>query len=430
MERRVRFHEAGVRGRIDLLRAASRLSAEDAVTLRERQGLTASEADRMGENVIGTFSLPMSAVPGFLVNGREYVVPMVTEEPSVVAALGAAAKIIRETPGFTATVEGSFLIGQVYLTDVPETNVAAASLANNRDLILEHANRCHPRMTARGGGAKDIEIRTPADHTLAVHIVVDTCDAMGANLVSTMCEATAPLIERLTGGKVLLRVLSNLADRALVQASTEINPDLLTRNGTAGRALRDRIVMASQVAEVDPYRAATHNKGIMNGIDAVAIATGNDWRALEAGAHAFAAGEGRYRPLSTWRVTSMGALQGRIRLPLKVGTVGAQLECNPMARIALRVLGVGSAAELASVMAAVGLAQNFAALRMLVSEGISGGHLKLHARSVAVAAGARGDEADLIAERLVQEKEVKIWRARELLSRGRSTLDGGKLPEK
>ncbi len=388
--------------------------------LANQHVLGAEEADRLIENVIGVFSLPMGLGLNFLINERDYIVPMVVEEPSILAAVSSAAKLIRRTGGFETSSTESLLIGQIQLVNVQDPERTCELILENKSEILNLANSLHPRMVARGGGAKDVEahpVTSKASGTkmVAVHLLVDTRDAMGANLVNTMCEGVAPLIEKITGGTVFLRILSNFTDRAMVQARTVIPVEILEGRGSTGEEVRDAIIAATDFAASDPYRAATHNKGVMNGIDAVAIATGNDWRAIEAAAHAYAGQGDSYTSLTSWTKDAKGSLVGKIELPLKVGIVGGPMESNPAVGMVHRILGIKSARELAEVMAAVGLAQNFAALRALTTEGIQRGHMTLHARSCAVAAGAAPEVFDSVVDRLVKSGEVKIWKAREIL---------------
>lgn len=382
--------------------------------------LDTEQADRLIENVIGTFGLPMGLGLNFLINDRDYLVPMVVEEPSIVAAVSSIAKIVRQAGGFKAKADRPRLIGQIQIVNVPDTEQARQDILANREEILNLANSLHPNMVARGGGADRVEVFKHGDtashgQMLVVHLLVDTCDAMGANMVNTMCEGTAPLMEKLTGGKVFLRILSNLADQAMVRARVIIPPELLADQDYTGEQIRDGIILANEFAEMDPYRATTHNKGIMNGIDAVAIATGNDWRAIEASAHAHAARHGRYQALTRWYADAHGHLVGELDLPLKVGTVGGQIQANPAAKLAYRILGTQSAAELAEVMCTVGLAQNLAAIKALSTEGIQSGHMTLHARSVAMAAGATEAQFDDVVDRLVASGDIKVWRAQQIL---------------
>jgi hydroxymethylglutaryl-CoA reductase len=368
--------------------------------------LDVTNADNMIENVIGVMGLPVGLGLNFLINGRDYVVPLAVEEPSIVAGLSFAAKTARTAGGFETSSTEPILIGQIQLVDVPHPTKARQQLERRKEEVLNLANSLHPRMVARGGGATDLEvILHPASpenvEMMVVHLMVNTCNAMGANLVNTMCEGVASFIESVTGGKVFLRILSNLADRSLARASVKIPVELLGNNGYDGEQVRDGIVIASQFAAIDSYRAATHNKGIMNGIDAVALATGNDWRAVESGAHAYAARGTKYTSLSRWYKDEGGSLVGEIELPLRVGIVGGPMQSNPSVDMNLRITKVESSRELAEVMAAVGLAQNFSALRALATEGIQRGHMTLHARSVI--------------DRLVESGEVKIWKAEEII---------------
>jgi hydroxymethylglutaryl-CoA reductase len=416
------FYRLDIRQRIQRLEQCGLLSAADAALLREgRHVLLPAAADKIIENVIGVFGLPFAIAPNFVVNGIARLAPMVVEEPSIVAGLSFAAALARRAGGFQARCDESLLAGQVHLTQLADADAAAARIEAAADELLAAANAVHPRLLARGGGVREIEVRRLSlrggDAALAVHLLVDTRDAMGANLVNTICEAVAPRVAEIGGGTVAMRILSNLADRSLVTARVSYPADQLAAEGLDGAAVRDAIVATSDIAAADPYRAATHNKGIMNGIDAVAIATGNDWRAIEAGAHAYAALDGRYRPLSRWSVGSAGELVGEIRVPLKVGTVGGTLAANPAAALGLRIAAVDSAAELAQLMAAVGLAQNFAALRALATSGIQKGHMRLHARSLVAAAGIAGDRFDAAVEELIASGEISETRARDIAAR-------------
>lgn len=388
--------------------------------LAGKQVLKTNEADKMIENVVGVFGLPMALGLNLVVNGKDYLVPMVVEEPSILAAVSSAAKIAGCNGGFTSTAEESLLIGQIQLVNVPNIARAKNLIMQNKDEIISLANSLHPNMSARGGGVKDIEIyvhsgRGKHSDMLVTHLLVDTKDAMGANLVNSMCEGVAPLLEQITDGDVFLRILSNLTDRAIVKAEVTLPASLLKMNGYSGEKVRDGIILASDFAAVDPYRATTHNKGIMNGIDPVAIATGNDWRAIEAAAHAYAARGGRYTSLTKWFKNDKGDLCGKIEIPLKVGTVGGSLESNPAIRLAYKILDVKSAKELAQIMAAVGLAQNFSAIKALATEGIQRGHMSLHARSVAMTAGTDNEIFEEVVEKLIESGEIKTWKAKEII---------------
>lgn len=385
-----------------------------------RQVVSLQAADKMLENVIGIFGLPLAVAPNFVVNNRDCIVPLVVEEPSIVAGLSGAAALARTSGGFTASLSESLLAGQIHVVEFDDIEDAVKALADARESLIATADAVHPRLKQRGGGVRDIEFRTlqlaSGSPLIAVHVLVDTGDAMGANLVNTICESLAPSIAEVCGGDVALRILSNLTDRSVCSASVRYSVDVLATAEMTGEQVRDGIVLASRIADVDPYRAATHNKGVMNGVDAVAIATGNDWRAIEAGAHAFAARDGGYSTLTKWSVDSDGKLAGSIDLPIKPGVVGGTLASNPAAALGLAISGAQSAEQLAELMAAVGLAQNFAALRALATGGIQKGHMHLHARSVAMAAGAAESELDDVIERLLASGEVKSWKAEEILN--------------
>lgn len=406
------FYKLNLEERASIVGDLAGLTEEEVAVLKI--GLSAQRAEYMIENVVTTYALPLGIAVNFLINGKDYLVPMAIEEPSVVAGASHAAKIVREGGGFTATSTEPLMIGQVQVLDVKNLDEAAEAVLEAKEEIIEIANRLHPTIVSLGGGAKDVEVRKLKD-VLIVHLIYDCRDAMGANAVNSVCEKVAPLIERITGGRVVLRIVSNLADRRLARASCVVPKEALAAGGFCGEEVVKRIIEAHALAEVDPYRAATHNKGIMNGIDAVAIATGNDWRAIEAGAHAYAARGGRYTSLTTWEEDADGNLVGRIELPLAVGVVGGATKVHPTAKVALKILGVKSARELAEVMASVGLAQNLAALRALATEGIQIGHMRLHARQVAMAAGAEGELIEEVATRLVSEGRIRLNRAKEVL---------------
>jgi hydroxymethylglutaryl-CoA reductase len=424
------FYRRNIAERLHLLEEAGVLTPDDYEMLVEgRQVLDALAADRLIENVIGVFGMPLGLGLNFVVNEREMVVPMVVEEPSIIAAVSAAAKTVRAAGGFSCSSTDPILIGQIQVVDVRHVAEAREAVEEHKAEIMDLANSLHPNMVARGGGARDVDVHvhpgtSSRPEMFVVHLLVDTRDAMGANLVNSMCEEVAPLIEQLTGGTVFLRILSNLADHAMVRADCVIPVELLATERYSGAEVRDGIVLANQFAEADPYRAATHNKGIMNGIDAVALATGNDWRAIEASAHAYASMQGRYRALTRWSTTESGQLAGTLQLPLKVGTVGGQIQANPACGIAHRILGSPTARDLAEIMAAVGLAQNFSAIRALSTDGIQRGHMALHARSVAVAAGAPPALFESVVERLIEGGDVKVWKAREILDELRVSTHG------
>jgi len=416
-----KFYQANIPERLEILRERGVLNKQDFFALLNHEiVLTAEQADKMIENVIGVFGFPMALGLNFLINEKSYLVPMVVEEPSIVAAVSSAAKTIRNSGGFKSISDEPMMIGQIQIVDVNHPSKVQHAILREKEEIINLANSLHPKMIARGGGVKDLEViihpgATHKGDMVVVHLMVNTRDAMGANLVNSMCEGVASLIEKISDGKVFLRILSNLTDRAMVRASCRIPTNLLDGKGYSGEEVRDGIILANEFAYVDPYRAATHNKGIMNGIDAVAISTGNDWRAIEAAAHAYAARGHSYTSLTHWNRTDDGELYGVLEIPLKVGIVGGSLESNPAVGIAHRILNATSAKELAEVMGAVGLAQNFAALRALVTEGIQQGHMTLHARSVAISAGAPPEIFDDVVEKLVEDGEIKVWRAREII---------------
>ncbi len=412
------FYKMERHERLKSLAERSGLDLSEVAALAESSPLAFEAADYMIENAVGVLGLPLGMGLNFVVNGHERLVPMAVEEPSVVAAASSAARLIRGAGGFIAEADPSLMIAQIQLLHVPDVAVATRRLEEATPKLLAAANAVHPNMLKRGGGAKSIEIRplpdTPVGPMLIVHLIVDVGDAMGANAINTQAEALSPSIEELTGGTARLRILSNLADQRLVRARTRIPSAMLETDKLSGAVVAERMMEAWAFAAADPYRAATHNKGAMNGIDAVAIATGQDWRGIEAGAHAYAARSGKYGPLTEWRVVG-DALEGKIELPLAVGTVGGNLECNPRVRFALRVLGVQSARDLAGIIASVGLAQNFAAMRALVTDGIQRGHMALHARGLALAAGATEEMVDQVVDEMIASGEIKLSKAREII---------------
>lgn len=416
------FYKKSVPERIAILEKHRILNPGEADRmLRKEHSLNVRQADRMIENVIGVFGLPLGLGLNVRVNQKDYAVPMAVEEPSILAAVSSAAKLLQTTGGIMTDSDDPLLIGQVIVDKLAAVEEAAGAVLDRKEEILNLANSLHPKMVARGGGAVDIRVAThmsveDGNDMLAVHIIVDTRDAMGANLVNSICEGVSGLIQTMTGGRVLLRILSNLSDQTLIRARLVLPAPGLAKNGVSGEGIRDRIVSASRFAERDLHRAVTHNKGIMNGIDAVAIATGNDWRAIEAAAHAYAASNGRYTTLSRWDKDGSGRLIGFLEMPLNVGIVGGSIESHPTAKLALKILNVETGRELAEVMGAVGLLQNLAALRALVNEGIQKGHMSLHARMVAQAAGADSHMADRVVDRLVAGKDIKIWKARQIIS--------------
>jgi hydroxymethylglutaryl-CoA reductase len=460
------FYKITVAERRSLVSEATGVDVGEIERALEAGGLDAETADKFVENVLGVYALPYGVALNVRVNGRDHVVPMVVEEPSVVAAASNAAKMVRAGGGFTAEVDPPLMISQVQLIDVAGVAAAEAKIREHKAEILRRADLAVPGLVARGGGAREVEVRRlgePADRMLAVHIVIDCKDAMGANLVNTVAEAVADRLAELAGARVGLRILTNLCDKRCVRVTCRVPADALATSEMSGPAVLDGIVNASRFAELDPYRAATHNKGIMNGVDAVVIASGNDWRAVEAGAHAFATRSGRYKPLAVWRKigaagssegrertetrtgaagssegrerteTRTGAagssegrertetrnddvLVGRLEMPLALGTVGGTLRVQPGARLSLRLLGVDGAGDLAAIAAAVGLASNLAAVRALASDGIQRGHMGLHARSVAVAAGAKGALVEKVAALIVEARDITLEAARRALA--------------
>ncbi len=382
-------------------------------------GLSPEAADHMVENAVGMFSLPLGIGLNFQINGRDVLVPMTLEEPSVVAGASFMAKLARAGGGFQATCSAPEMIGQMQLLDVDDVHAARLKIYEHKADLLAEVDSIDPVLKKFGGGARDLEVRviddSPIGAFLVVHLIYDVRDAMGANAVNTACERLAPRVEAITGGRVHLRILSNLADRRIARARCVIPVKELAFGDFSGEKVRDGIIEAYAFAASDPYRAATHNKGIMNGVDAVVIATGNDWRAIEAGAHAYAARSGRYTSLSTWGKDRDGNLVGTLEMPMAVGIVGGATKVHPAAQAAVKLMGVKTASELAEIIVSVGLAQNMAALRALATEGIQRGHMSLHARQVAIAAGASADLVEKVAAQMVAEKVVRIDRAEEIL---------------
>jgi len=414
------FYKLSLEERIEGVSRWAALTQDEIAVLRGAAGLDPARADQMIENVIGLHNLPLGIATNFVVNGRDVLVPMAIEEPSVVAGASFAAKLARAGGGFRAITTTPEMIGQLQVLDVADPWSTRFDLLAARDELLALADATDPVIVKLGGGARDLDVRvleqTPAGPMLVVHLIFDCRDAMGANAVNTACEALAPRVEALTGGRVVLRILSNLADRRLARARCTVPVEALAFGDFSGGQVAQGIVEAWAFAAADPYRAATHNKGIMNGVDAVVIATGNDWRAIEAGAHAYAARSGRYTSLSTWARDAEGHLVGTLEMPLAVGTVGGATRVHPTAQVALKILGVRTARELAETTAAVGLAQNLAALRALATEGIQRGHMRLHARQVAIAAGAVGEEVAQVAARIAAEGHIRPDRAEAVLT--------------
>ena len=413
------FYKLSIDERLERASAVAGLDPVTKEAFLRLGGLKADQADHMVENVIGVFGLPLGVATNFLINDRDVLVPMAIEEPSVIAGASYMAKLAREGGGFHAESTEPLMIGQIQILDVPDLEAAKTKILEQRDEILAEADRVDPLILSLGGGARDLEVRilrdTPVGPMLIVHLIYDTRDAMGANAINTAAERLSPMLESLSQGRVHLKILSNLADRRLAKVTGTIPTAALAFDSFSGPSVRDGIVEAWAFAVADPYRAATHNKGIMNGVDAVVIATGNDWRAVEAGAHAYAARSGTYTSLSEWGIDKAGDLKGSLELPLAVGTVGGATRVHPLAKACLALMGVDNARDLAQVIAAVGLAQNLAALRALASEGIQRGHMSLHARQIAIAAGAEGEQVDRIAAQMIAQDTIRIEFARELI---------------
>lgn len=417
------FSKKSYQERLELLQAQALLSPEKQVSLEQDEQISVTVADQLSENVVGTFSLPYSLVPEVLVNGQEYTVPYVTEEPSVVAAASYASKIIKRAGGFTAQVHERQMIGQVALYQVADPDLAKEKIASKKAELLELANQAYPSIVKRGGGARDLHVEEIKGETdfLVVYLHVDTQEAMGANMLNTMLEALKPVLEELSQGQSLMGILSNYATDSLVTASCHIAFRYLSRQKDQGREIAEKIALASQFAQADPYRATTHNKGIFNGIDAILIATGNDWRAIEAGAHAFASRNGRYQGLSCWTLDlEREELVGEMTLPMPVATKGGSIGLNPRVALSHELLGNPSAKELAQIIVSIGLAQNFAALKALVSTGIQQGHMKLQAKSLALLAGASESEVAPLVERLIADKTFNLETAQRYLENLRS----------
>ena len=417
------FSKKSYHERLELLKAQALLSPEIQESLEQDEQMSVTVADQLSENVVGTFSLPYSMVPEVLVNGQEYTVPYVTEEPSVVAAASYASKIIKRAGGFTAQVHERRMIGQVALYQVDDPEQAQAKIASKKAELLELANQAYPSIVKRGGGARDLHVEQIKGETdfLVVYLHVDTQEAMGANMLNTMLEALKPVLEELSQGQSLRGILSNYATDSLVIASCRIAFRYLSRQKDQGREIAEKMALASQFAQADPYRATTHNKGIFNGIDAILIATGNDWRAIEAGAHAFASRDGHYQGLSSWRLDlETEELVGEMTLPMPVATKGGSIGLNPRVALSHELLGNPSAKELAQIIVSIGLAQNFAALKALVSTGIQQGHMKLQAKSLALLAGASESEVAPLVERLIADKTFNLETAQRYLENLRS----------
>ncbi len=407
------FYRLSPKERLQFVKEFAGLTDQECASLQSTGSLPLELADRMIENVVGAIPIPLGIAVNFLINGRDYLIPMAIEEPSVVAAASYAAKMAREGGGFFTSSTPPIMIGQIQAVGVKDPYAARMRVIQAKDDLLKRANDQDPVLVSMGGGAKDLDVKivyTAHGPMVITELHVDCRDAMGANAVNTMCEAVAPIIERVTGGRVYLRIISNLAVKRLARAWCKV-----PKEAVGGEEVVDGIVNAWAFAAADPYRAATHNKGIMNGVIAVTVATCNDHRAIEAGAHAYAAKNGRYTTLSTWEKNDNGDLVGSIELPMAIGLIGGAVRTHPIAKICLKILGVKTANELAEVLAAVGLAQNLGALRALAHEGIQRGHMSLHARNIAIAAGATGELIDLVAEKMVEERKIRMDRAKELI---------------
>jgi hydroxymethylglutaryl-CoA reductase len=404
------FYKLDIKKRHKIVKKFAKLSEKD-LKLLKGAALSLKTADRMVENVVGTTHLPLGLGLNFLINGRDYMVPMALEEPSVIAAASHAAKLARPTGGFVASSDDPLMIGQIQLTGIKKLKRARKLVLKNKARIKEMANSIDSTIVNLGGGVKDVNvniIKTKNGKMLIVHLIVDVRDAMGANIINTMCEYVSPYLVGITGGKIGLRIVSNLATKRMARARAVWSKDII------GKETVDNIIKAYAFAEADAHRCATHNKGIMNGIDAVLIATGNDFRAVEAGAHAYAS-NGGYKCLTKYEKDRHGNLIGSIEIPMAIGIVGGATKTHPVANVSLKILGVKNAQELASVIASVGLAQNFAALRALATEGIQKGHMELHASNIAIIAGAKGSTAEKISKRLIKERNISVSRAKELM---------------
>lgn len=418
-----KFYKKSTAAKMEALKDADAISEEDYANLKaDLLKLDPEVADRMIENYITNYELPFGVAMNFFIDEKEILIPMVTEEPSVIAAASNSGKMIAQSGGFQTEMEERLLIGQVALKSVPNLEEAKAAVYEHKQEILDLANAAHPSILNYGGGARRIEVRVlPADAAydtpefFVVHLLVDTGEAMGANIVNTMVEAIAPYIAELTEGGSLMNILSNYSTESLVTATCSIKPEFLANKTMDGEKVRDRIAEATEFALVDPYRAVTHNKGIMNGIDSVLVATGNDWRAVEAGVHAYASKSGQYRSLTQWTVADNGNLEGKLTLPISVGSVGGTLSIHPTAQFAYRMLGEPNAKELSSILASVGLAQNLSAVRALVTEGIQKGHMGLQARSLAIRVGATGEQVELVAQQLQVAEHMNSETAKRIL---------------
>lgn len=411
------FAKKAPQERVEHLRKNNLLNAENQLQLEQQIGLSLETANQMAENVIGTHSLPLALVPDVLVDGKEYQVPFVTEEPSVVAAASFAAKIIKRSGGFQTIVHNREMIGQVALYNVPDSKIAEHNIFNQTALLLSQANNAHPSIVKRGGGARELRVEVKEEF-LIVFVTIDTQEAMGANMVNTMMEAITPTLEELSGGQALMAILSNYATESLVTATCSIDLRFLSRDKKEAQVIAQKMELASYLAQVDIYRASTHNKGIFNGIDAVVMATGNDWRAVEAGCHAYACQNGQYRGLSNWTFDkNEQVLKGQLTLPMPIATKGGSIGLNPTVQISHDLLNNPCARDLASVIVSVGLAQNFAALKALTTTGIQAGHMKLQAKSLALLAGASQEEVNKVVTQLLQAKHLNQETAQAILQK-------------
>ena len=407
------FYKLSIPERLKILKEFATLTDDEVNALAGTNGLRIEVADKMIENAVGTFSLPLGIATNFVINGKDSMIPMVIEEPSVVAAASNSAKMAREKGGFTTSSTPPIMIGQIQITNIDDPDMAAKKILDNRAAIIDLANKQDPLLISLGGGAKDMDVRvlqTIKGPNVIIHLHVDVRDAMGANAVNTMAEAVAPLAEELTGGRVYLRILSNLAIYRLARAEA-----IWSKEAIGGEDVVDGIIEAYSFADADPFRCATHNKGIMNGIDAVMIATGNDWRAIEAGVHAYASLKGSYKPLTVFEKTSQGDLRGTIEVPMAVGLIGGATKVHPTARACIKLLAVTRANELAEIGAAVGLAQNLAALRALATIGIQKGHMSLHARNIVASVGCPPELMQEAVDIIVREGKIRMDRAKEVV---------------
>ncbi|WP_088840880.1 hydroxymethylglutaryl-CoA reductase, degradative [Listeria sp. ILCC797] len=410
--------------RLAILREYAGLTDEELAALQAEGALPFETANHMIENMIGTFQVPLGLGLNMVMNGKEYAVPMATEEPSVIAAMSSASKLIARSGGMVATSSGRLMTGQIAVYGVPDFERAKMAIAEQQATLIDAANAAYPSLIKRGGGAREIvvrEIETAQEKLLVVHLYVETREAMGANMINTMVEALAPEIERLTSGTAEMKILSNLTDMATATATCTIPANLLLSKNMGGEEVRDRIVRAFAFSDADIYRAATHNKGIMNGVDAILLAFGNDVRSISAAAHAYAAKDGRYRPMSSWAVNGAGDLVGELTLPMPVATVGGSIAISPLATLAQKIAKVENAEELAMLAVSVGLAQNLAALKALVTEGIQRGHMSLQAKSTAISAGATGAEIDMVAEKMLAAGQINLSFAKEIIKQNGGT---------